>query len=224
VIQINGLKAPAAIRSEHLRNQGFLSGFTLVEVVISSLVVALMLVAALTTLGTTGRDYSMVRESQMGHLLVEELMAEILQQAYADPNDPSGFGLEAGESTTTRVDFDDADDYHGWSKSPPQLRDGTAVPGADGWSRTASVYWADVLDPGVDVGSETGLKCIEVAVTSPRGKQFALKGLRASSGALELMPPLDRTCVTGVAATLQVGTADTESVGGAAISNHAEGQ
>ena len=206
----------------HSEKRSLSGGFTLVEVVISSLVVALMLVAAMTTLGAVGRDYGMVREFQLGHLLGEKLVAEILQQAYFDPNDPSGFGVEAGESTGTRVDFDDVDDYEGWSDSPPQLRDGTAIPGAEGWARTVTVWWADVLDPGTQMGAETGLKRVRVEVTSPRGKVFTVESLRSSSGALELAPPVDRTYVTAVSAELQVGTQDTVTVESVSIGNHAE--
>jgi MSHA pilin protein MshD len=197
-------------------------GFTLVEVVISSVVVALMLVAALTTLGTVARDYGMTREYQVGRLLGETLMGEILQQAYVDVNDPSGFGVEAGEGTATRVDFDDVDDYDGWSSNPPEGKDGSGVAGADGWTRSVTVRWADVLDPGTDMGSDSGLKRIEVSVTNSQGKQYAVKALRSSTGTLALQPPLDRTYVTGVQAELQAGADESISSERVSIGNHAE--
>jgi prepilin-type N-terminal cleavage/methylation domain-containing protein len=223
-LAIGDLEAAAQANDLRLCDRGLWSGgFTLIEVVISSLVVAVMLAAALTTLGAVGRDYRMVREFQLGHRLGEDLMAEIQGQAYVDPNDPAAFGPEAGESTTTRVDFDDVGDYEGWSGSPPVLRDGTAVPGAAGWTRSVNVWWADVLAPGADMMADSGLKRIEVVVTSPRGATFTVKALRSVSGMLELLPPVDRTYVTGVAAELQVGPQDTTSVEGVSVGNHAEG-
>ena len=200
-------------------------GFALVEVVISSVVVALMLVAALTTLGAVARNYGMTREYQVGRLLGEMLMSEILQQSYVDPNDPGGFGVEAGEGTTTRVDFDDVDDYDGWSRCPPEGNDGSGVTGADGWTRSVTVRWADVLDPGTDVGADSGLKRIEVSVTDPHGRrQYTVKALRSSAGTLEQPPPLDRTCVTGIQAELQVGGDETAISERVSIGNHAEDQ
>jgi MSHA pilin protein MshD len=208
-------------RLQRRRREG---GFTLVEVVISSVVVSLMLVAALTTLGTVARDYGVTREYQVGRLLGETLMAEILQQSYVDVNDPSGFGVETGEGTATRVDFDDLDDYDGWSSNPPEGKDGSAVSGTDGWTRSVTVQWADVLDPGTDMGSDSGLKRIEVSVTSSQGKQYTVKALRSSAGTLALQPPLDRTYVTGVAVALQVGAVESASSERVSIGNHAEDQ
>ena len=200
-------------------------GFTLIEIAVSSLVVALMLVAALNMFGTVARDYDVTGEYQMGHLLGEDLMQEILQQCYADPGDPNGFGVETGESTTSRVDFDDIDDYDGWSCSPPRMPNGTALSGTEGWTRSAAVCWADVLSPGTNAASETGLKRVDVAVTSPRGRTFTLRTLHCSTGRLELQPPADRTFVVGLTTKLQAGTEqDDVIVEHTALSNHAEDQ
>ena len=198
--------------------------FTLVEVVISSVVVALMLVAALTMLGGASRGYGITREYQVGRLLGETLMGEIFERSYVDVNDPSGFGVEVGEGTATRVDFDDVDDYDGWSSNPPEGKDGSGVSGAAGWTRSVIVRWADVLDPGADVGADSGLKRIEVSVTNSQGKQYTVKALRSSTGTLALQPPLDRTYVTGVEAELQIGGDESVTSERVSIGNHAEDQ
>lgn len=197
-------------------------GFTLVEVVVSILVVGIMLVAALNTVGGVFRNYAIAQERQQAYTLISELMTEILQARYEDPNDPPTFGLETGESSTPRTGYDDVDDYDGWSVSPPQERDGSTMPNSKGWTRVARVWWVDTLDPKTETGSETGLKKIEVEVISPRDKKFSAMALRASSGMLELQPPLDRTYVTALQASLQLGSEAAPSKDAVAVSNHAQ--
>lgn len=93
-------------------------------------------------------------------------MAEILQQAYADPVFGIGsFGLAAAEAATgDRSLFDDVDDYNGWQAGPPQYRDGTVIPGTDGYERLVSVAWVNPDDLLGVSGSETGVKRILVTV------------------------------------------------------------
>jgi hypothetical protein len=57
------------------------------------------------------------------NLLAQDLMNEISACRWSDPSQPSHWGLESGEDARTRAQFDDIDDYDGWS-GPPQTRDG----------------------------------------------------------------------------------------------------
>jgi type II secretory pathway pseudopilin PulG len=138
------------------------TGFTLIEAVMSMLIVGLMLVASLNTVGASKLAQSRNAEQTLGPMLARELMAEILNQAYEEPVDTAAFGLE-GEAADVRADWDDVDDYHGWSAMPPQNRDGSAVTGADGWTRTVSVTWVNKLTFNPS-GGATGLKRIDVEV------------------------------------------------------------
>lgn len=137
--------------------------FTVVEAVIATVIVSVMLVAALSTVGASRLIQHKVSLRNRGRLLAESLMAEIVQQAYEDPSDPVVFGPESGEETTDRSDFDDVDDYHNWSQSPPKDKDGGAISQADGWQRTVTVQWVDDLDPAQVRASETYVKRITVA-------------------------------------------------------------
>ena len=141
------------------------TGVTLVEVVVATLVVSLMLVAALNA-ATAARlaDYKLT-ERNRALLLAQALLSEIVQQAYDDPVAGVGsFGLETGESTGNRSLFDDVDDYNGWSATPPQNRDGTAVAGTTGYEQAVSVAWVQPTDLSQVSGSETGLKQIKVTI------------------------------------------------------------
>jgi len=73
------------------------------------------------------------------------------------------FGRES-ESGVDRADWDDVDDYHLWSASPPQDRSGTPLPNLTDWQRDVVVEWVDPSNPSVTVGSDQGVKRITVTV------------------------------------------------------------
>jgi len=196
---------------------------TLVEVVVATAVVAVMLVAALNTLGASARGYVVARRAQQGGILAEQLMAEIVQSWYEDPDGTVLFGLETGDTGTGRMGYDDVDDYHGLSDYPPLARDGTPVPGAAGWTRQVTVAWVNPLNPSSTVGSDSGLKRITVVATSAGAMTFTRVALRSSAGMMELRPPVDYNYVVGVEAKLQVGTQVSSGSDGTAIGNHTSG-
>ncbi len=208
----------------HAERRNSLGAFTLAETVVSTVLVGVTLVAALNTVGATARGYSTARDLQMGRLLAQQLMAEILEGCYEDPDGSPVFGQEAGESTPGRTGYDDVDDYHGWSACPLQRRDGTVVPGAADWTRQATVEWVNPSDPSVVVASESGLKRITVTAANSRGRQFTCVALCSCSGLMELPSPLDRTYVVGLRTELQIGKEATPVGAGAPVSNHARDQ
>jgi len=162
-------------RDSHVRR-----GFTLVEAVISTVVVAIMLVAALSTVGASRSVQHQVYLADRGRLLAEQLLAEVLQNDYQDPNDAPVFGREATESAATRIDCDDVDDYDGWSASPPEGRDGTPLTNAAGWTRTVTVQWIDPLNPGQVEAAESNAKRIEVVASYDGIPQATLYAIRTA--------------------------------------------
>jgi type II secretory pathway pseudopilin PulG len=160
-LRINNMGRNHNPKSE-IRNPPSLPGFTLVEAAISTIVVALMLVAALNTVGASRITQHKAALVSRGRMFAESLMAEVLQQSYQEPGETYVFGREAGESETSRTAYDDVDDYHGWFESPPVAKDGTALPNSADWSRTVTVAWVDPLDPQQVSGTETGAKRITV--------------------------------------------------------------
>lgn len=100
------------------------SALTLVEVVVSTLIVGLMTVAALNGLGATTRSSETAGNRAIAQGMADDLLAEILATAYSEPSGSTAFGLDAGE-TAPRSNFDDVDDFDGWNQQPPQAADGT---------------------------------------------------------------------------------------------------
>ncbi len=164
-----------------IRNPQSHSGFTLVEAVISTVVVAVMFAAALQTVGAakiTQRKASLVSQGQM---LAESLLAEILQQNYQEPGATYVFGREAGESDTIRTAYDDVDDYQGWTESPPVAKDGTALPNSANWRRTVAVEWVNPTDPQQVQGSESGAKRITVVASFRNVPQATVVAIKADN-------------------------------------------
>jgi len=155
-------------------------GFTLVEAVISTAIVAVMFVAAVHTVGAARLTQYRTSRISQGRLLAESLLAEILQQAYQEPGETYVFGREAGESETVRAAYDDVDDYHGWTESPPAAKDGTALPNAAHWSRTVTVQWVLPADPQQVSGTETGVKRITVVAAFRHVPQATVVALRTN--------------------------------------------
>ena len=157
-------------------------GMTLIEAMVSMAVLAIMLVGSLNLLGASAR----LRRSQVhdatGMMLAQELISEIVQLPYDDPEAPAqALGPELSESGPARSAFDDADDYAGWTASPPVTRAGAPKPGGSGWRRSVQVTHASSADLST-AGYDTGLKRITVTVTSPTGHSTVLTALRARVG------------------------------------------
>jgi MSHA pilin protein MshD len=154
--------------------------FTLTEAVVSIAIVGVMLVAALNTVGASQTTRKTMGDRSRGMLLAEDLMSEILQQHYEDPDYALGsFGLAAAEvGDGSRALWEDVDDYDGWSASPPQAKDGTELTGFDGWTRAVSVSWVTRADPAVVSASDTGVKVVVVTVSCDGQEVATLTALR----------------------------------------------
>ena len=137
---------------------------TLIEVVASTMIVGLMAVAALNSLGAATRSSEWIGNRAVAQGLADELLAEIVQTAYAEPSGSLAFGPDGAESAGPRSAFDDIDDYDGWNASPPQYRDGTVMPERADWRQRVEVEYVVPADPTQTSASDQGLKRIRVAI------------------------------------------------------------
>jgi len=160
------------------RTQSCRNAFTIVEAVISTVIVSVMFVAALNTVGASKVTQYRVALVNRGRLLAESLLSEVLQQSYDDPDGAAVFGVESGELATVRADFDDVDDFDEWSSSPPVGRDGTPLTHSTGWKRAVQVEWVDASDAGQVKGAETGVKRVTVTAEYGGVPQASLVALR----------------------------------------------
>jgi len=141
-------------------------GFTLVEAVLCVLLVAVAAATAMNVVRESAKMQFRTTDLATARLLADGLMADITALPYKDPvYTTTTLGVDTGETTSSKSNYDDVDDYNGWTESPPQDRDGNTLSGYTGWKRTATVEWVSLTAPaGTASGLETGLKRITVQV------------------------------------------------------------
>jgi hypothetical protein len=195
-------------------------GLGLVEVICSTLIVGIMLVAALETVGAVFRTQRFNADRLNGPNLAMELMTEVLAMPYEDPEtDDTEIGPEVGEATISRTDFDDVDDYHNWNEIGIKNKDNTPNTNFSAWRRRVEVAWADP-STGATTTETTELKRITIVVTSPTGEQTQLSAYRAKNGVLEQVEA-EMTIVTWLGAELQLGSENAAASMGTNLTNHA---
>lgn len=141
------------------------------ETIVSTLLVGMVLVGTIQVVGPTVRSGSVMADKLVASNLARELNEEISTKYFTSPllDDVDSMGAAVGENRST---YDDIDDYHGVSNSPPQNSAGTPMAHLSGWSRVVKVVHVDLDDPSVESGSYTGLKRVTVTV-SKDGVQLA---------------------------------------------------
>jgi hypothetical protein len=199
-------------------------GLTQLEVVIASLLVGLVLVAAMRALPGVLQTRTTAAQLRDGNHLAEQLLTEIIQSPYEDPEEPgSPLGLDTAEGSSNRADWDDVDDYHTYSQSPPQDKAGNDITEYTGWTREVTVEYLDPADPQTTIVTDQGLKRILVRATSPVGKQSELWAMRSTEGTLEQsLGAGDTTFVSWLGCRLQVSADNDPVIGGTNLVNHAE--
>ncbi len=167
-------------------------GLSLIELVIFIVIVSAALAGVLNVFVTAtvpSADPMLRRQA----LAIAESMLEEVQLmpfTYCDPDDanaeaaansagcattPEGLGPEAGETRFAAPQFDNVNDYHGYSMGTIVDITNAAVPGLAGYSASVSV--APAALGSVTVGSGDALR-ITVTVTGPHGTSISLDGYR----------------------------------------------
>ncbi|MGD9634122.1 MAG: hypothetical protein AB7I57_20965 [Pirellulales bacterium] len=131
---------------------------------ISTLIVGMMTVAALSGLGSATRSGQLAGNRGIAHGLADDLMSEILNAAYSDPSGTAVFGLETGEAAP-RTNFDDIDDFNGWNQKPPKAANGTTIANRADFRQRVTVEKVSPSNPtSVVAGSDQGAKRITVII------------------------------------------------------------
>ncbi len=192
--------------------------FTLVEAAISTIIVGVMIAAALSVVGGSAQAAAREREWRRGQSLAVSLMAEILATSFSDPQGGSGFGIDSGETTDHRTTLDDVDDFNKYIDSPPTDADGVKIGWATQWSREVIVENVTISNPNKvdsdDAG--TGLRRITITVTSPAGDIRTLTALKSRAAIVDAATPqVGVSHVTATRIKLRVGRSGSLLAGGA---------
>lgn len=140
-------------------------GFTLIELIIFIVVVGAGLAGILSVFTTSIKSSAdpLVRKQTLA--IAESLLEEIVQKDYANP--PGGY------SGSTRVQFDDVDDYNSYTS--PSIVDASGAPVAG----LAGYKIEPVVTVSTTVVNAVTLKRIVVSVTGPQGV-ISLTGYRGN--------------------------------------------
>ena len=139
-------------------------GFTLVEAVMAMLVVSILLVAALRATGGSARIQYKNAERATARMLADSMMSDVLTLPYEDPYVTPLFGRESGETTSSKSNYDDLDDFNGWTEAPPQWKDGSTMSNLSGWRVTVTVDRVRAATPTATTSTESGAKRVTVKV------------------------------------------------------------
>ncbi len=168
------------------------NGFTLIETIIS------MVVITIAVLGITGAlSFGFKHQSDglwqaKATALGQAYMEEILSRRY-DENTPIG-GLPACSPATTpctptgsfndgetRAQFDDVDDYDVVDDAPPVDADGVPRTNYDGYRVQVDVSYANATQvTALGLASNQDIKIIDVTVTPPNAAPMTFSALRAN--------------------------------------------
>ena len=158
-------------------------GMTLVEMVISIVLISIAMTAMLTAFSTSmGRSADPLWKNK-SLKLGQAYLDEILSKKY-DANTPLG-GIPAATSISCNVagpggggreTYDDVDDYNGLSDKPPKLVTNSSMTGYDDYTVEVSVVCA-----GTDVGvSNDNAKLITVTVVPPNNSSMPFSAYRGN--------------------------------------------
>jgi len=169
------------------QNWSIRRGISMAETVVATLLVGMVMVTTLQIVAPIVRSGTVMGDKMIATNLANEMIEEITTKLFTDPNvvDPDAIGINSGESASSRPDFDDIDDYDGWSSIPPAVSDMTPMANMGEWNRAVSVDHVLVDDPSTTSLTNTGLKRIVVRVKRNGVLIYKAKSLQSSRADLD---------------------------------------
>ena len=148
------------------------SGFTLVELIVTIVVVAISVSGILLLMNQNARSSADPAIQRQALAIAESYMEEILLQSYLDPD--NGNVCPAPEAS--RALFDNVCDYQGLNDAGATDPSGTALPGLGSYAVQVGV------DTSATLGSLSGsaqILRVDVTVTPPFGQAIVLSAYRS---------------------------------------------
>lgn len=182
----------ADARLPPLRGVHRASGFTLIELVVTMLIISIAALGVMYTLGLGLRHQSDALWQPKAVALAESYMEEILARRY-DEQSPLG-GVPPCSTTSTscsasgafndgeiRSEFDDVDDYDGLTEQPPRDVYGNPRPDYDSYRVVVSVEYANgVQVAALGMDAVTDAKLVTVSVSTPEGGSMTFGAFRGN--------------------------------------------
>lgn len=135
-------------------------GMSMVEVAIASLVLGLMMSAALNAAALAAK----IRGNQTAKSRALQMCTDLLSEMSAVPFPADTKTIPSAMTPGPRNSFDDLFDFAKWKSQPPVDPSGASLQGADNWERGVLMWWANPDHPMTISPTATGLVWIRVQV------------------------------------------------------------
>ena len=157
------------LRSAHRR------GFTLMEALLASAILLIGILSVTVPFASAARNERADSQQTLAVGLAHEMMEEVLGKRFYDSEPNARTGPEPGETRFTTPQFDNVNDYQGYSMTGIVDITNSAVTGLAGYS--ASVVVAPAALGSIGAGSGDALR-VTVSVTGPGATTISLDGYR----------------------------------------------
>lgn len=142
-------------------------GFTLIEALIAASILAIVSATAALPFAAGLQQTNEAARLEQAVALGQAMMEEILARPFFDPSDPNAsLGPELGE--TSRMDFNNIDDFHGFAETAETLSTFEEADikdaSADGFWRTVTVEYVSFPGLGQAADDVNGLVHVQVRV------------------------------------------------------------
>ena len=151
----------------------YLSGFTLIEIIVTIVVLAIASTAILSVFTSTVRTSANPMIQQQAISVAEAYMEEILLKNFRDPQVAETGGMETGES---RIDYDDVQDYNDLPDTVVRDQNNIAIAALNGYTVTVTVVGTALN--GINAANSMR---IDVSVNHPAIDAINLSGYRTSN-------------------------------------------
>lgn len=151
------------------------TGFTLVELVMAIVILSFGLAAVLTLFSSSGKERAqvefLIRSAPLAHGLLEEVLSKRFDEKLEETGGSGWSVLKNDSGESTRAEYDDVDDFDGFSESLSGPYAGT--------SRSVAVSYAQTTGGQVAATSDrrNPYKLITVTVTGAGGENLQVRGL-----------------------------------------------
>ena len=138
----------------------------------TAVIMSVLLVSALKLSGNLGWSQGAATGEDSAGTLILNLLGEIEKQDYRDPAAADEtLGRETGELATARANYDDIDDYHNWSATPPEDQAGTPYDQYSHLKRSVSVRYVLANDFSQTAAGDEGFKEVTITISRSPGDE-----------------------------------------------------
>ena len=152
--------------------RSYLHGTTLVELIMTILVVSISLAGVLSVIQINSRTSADPMIQHQVTAIAEAYLEEIMAKEFTDPDGPDVGGPEVGETRTT---YDDVNDYHGLADTGARDQNNNVISGLEDYTVAVTVT-SETLG-GI---AATYVWRVQVTVTPPRGDAITISSYRTN--------------------------------------------